>query len=45
MKQKIELVKLSTCCNYEVSYNGYVGLTCYGWTCNRCDRKCNIKRS
>lgn len=43
MEYKIEKIKLSTCCNSDVRYNGYVGLTCYGWTCNRCDRKCLIK--
>ena len=43
MKTKIETVKISTCCNYEVRYSGFVGLVDYGWTCNRCDRKCNIK--
>ena len=43
MENKTEIVKLSTCCNYEVRYNGLVGMIDYGWTCNRCDSKCNIK--
>lgn len=43
METKIEIVKVSKCCNSDVRYNGYVGLTDYGWTCNRCDRKCDTK--
>ena len=43
MKTKIEIVKVSSCCNYEVRYNGFVGLVDYGWTCNRCNKKCNTK--
>ena len=43
MEKKTEIVKVSTCHNYEVRYNGYVNGIDYGWTCNWCDRKCNIK--
>ncbi len=42
MSKKYEKIKISICCKSDVRYNGYVGLTCYGWTCNRCDRKCQI---
>lgn len=43
-KRKEVVVETSSCCNYEVRYNGFVGLTCYGYTCNKCDRKCNVTR-
>jgi len=43
MEDKFEIVKISTCCNYEVRYNGFVGGIDYGWTCNCCDRKCYTK--
>lgn len=44
MEKKIEIVKVSTCCNSDVRYNGYVGLTDYGWTCNRCDKNVTQKK-
>lgn len=43
MEYKKEIVKVSTCCGSDVRYNGFVGLIDYGYTCNRCDRKCKIK--
>jgi hypothetical protein len=39
---KTEILKLSKCCNSDVRYNGLIGLIDYGYTCNHCDRKCNI---
>ena len=43
METKIEIVIVSKCCNSDVRYNGFVGLIDYGYTCNRCDRKCDTK--
>lgn len=36
-------VKRSLCCNADVVYNGFVNLTCYGYTCWQCQRKCKYK--
>lgn len=44
-KKKVkDLLDRSTCCNYEVRYNGFVGLIDYGYTCNCCDRKCDTRK-
>jgi hypothetical protein len=39
----IKIKELSICCNSDVRSNGYVNGTDYGWTCNNCERKCEVK--
>lgn len=41
VKTQKEIIR-SKCCNSDVRSNGYVGGIGYGWTCNRCDRKCEV---
>ncbi len=36
-------VKVSSCCESDLIYNGFVGLVDYGYKCGRCDRNCKEK--